>query len=116
MLLGELPGVPSELLHHTFSKYLQSFRAKRSGEQPWSNYSPYEIRIVAALARLGRRSEAMEILEFFLSDRRPLAWNQWPEIVWKDPRSPGNLGDLPHTWIGAEFIMAIDELFDHHVA
>jgi len=46
-------------------------------------------------------------LEFFLADRRPLEWNQWPEISWRDPRSPGHLGDLPHTWIAAEYVIAL---------
>src|SRR5262249_9720394 len=40
-------------------------------------------------------------------DRRPRAWNQWPEIAWRDPRSPGHLGDVPHTWIGAEYVLAV---------
>jgi hypothetical protein len=57
--------------------------------------------------RLGNRDVANELLEFFLSDRRPLEWNQWPEITWKDPRSPGHLGDVPHTWIAAEYLLAL---------
>ena len=40
-------------------------------------------------------------------DRRPRAWNQWPEISWRDPRSPGHLGDVPHAWIGAEYVLAV---------
>jgi hypothetical protein len=56
---------------------------------------------------LGRREEANELLDFFLSDRRPLVWNQWPEISWRDPRSPGHLGDVPHSWIGAEYVLAV---------
>jgi hypothetical protein len=35
-----------------------------------------------------------------------LAWNQWPEIAWRDPRSPAHIGDMPHTWIAAEFALA----------
>jgi hypothetical protein len=61
--------------------------------------------------RLGRRAEAHELLGFFLADRRPRAWNQWPEISWRDPRSPGHLGDLPHTWIAAEYVLAVLALF-----
>ena len=57
--------------------------------------------------RLGRREEAHELLDFFLSDRRPRVWNQWPEISWRDPRSPGHLGDVPHSWIGAEYVLAV---------
>ena len=47
------------------------------------------------------------LLDFFLADRRPRAWNQWPEISWRDPRSPGHLGDVPHSWIGSEFVLAV---------
>jgi hypothetical protein len=40
-----------------------------------------------------------------------MAWNQWPEISWRDLRAPGHLGDLPHAWIGAEFFLAWQGLF-----
>jgi hypothetical protein len=53
---------------------------------------------------------ANELLEFFLSDRRPREWNQWPEITWRDPRSPGHLGDVPHTWIAAEYLLALSSM------
>ena len=51
-------------------------------------------------------TSAAELAEFLLDDRRPRAWNQWPEISWRDPRSPGHIGDVPHTWIGAEYVLA----------
>ena len=81
------------------------------GEIDWNNYSAYEIRILGALVRLGRRADAHELLEFFLADRRPQPWNQWPEISWRDPRSPGHLGDVPHAWIGAEYVLAVLGMF-----
>ena len=49
--------------------------------------------------------------EFFLSDRRPPPWNQWPEIAWRDRAGPAHLGDLPHTWIAAEYVLALRSLF-----
>jgi hypothetical protein len=61
--------------------------------------------------RLGRRDAALELLRFFLSDRRPRPWNQWPEIAWRDPKSPAHVGDLPHTWISAEYVLAVRSLF-----
>jgi hypothetical protein len=103
--------LPADLLTRTYDQYLAGFRKRQSGELDWNNYTPYEIRIIGALVRLGRRSEAHELLAFFLADRRPLAWNQWPEIAWRDPRSPGHLGDLPHTWVGAEYVLAVLSLF-----
>ena len=98
-------------LAYTFDEYLAGLRRRRRGEIDWNNYTAYEIRILGALVRLGRRADAHELLEFFLGDRRPLPWNQWPEISWRDPRSPGHLGDVPHAWIGAEYVLAVLGMF-----
>ena len=103
--------LPAAALAWTFDEYLRGLRRRRSGETDWNNYSAYELRIIGALLRLGRRDDAHELLAFFLGDRRPRPWNQWPEISWRDPRSPGHLGDVPHTWIGAEFVLAVLGLF-----
>ena len=107
--------VPAELdttaLAWTFDKYLEDWRKKRTGALPWTNYTAYEIRIIGAFVRLRKRAEALELLKFFLSDRRPLPWNQWPEISWADPQSPGHVGDVPHTWIAAEYVLAVRCLF-----
>ena len=46
-----------------------------------------------------------------LADRRIPVWNQWPEITWRDPLGPSFIGDLPHTWISAEYMLAICSLF-----
>ena len=102
--VGSLPEGP---LHAMLDTYLDSFRRKHRGEMQWINYSAYEIRIIGAFVRLGKRDTANELLDFFLSDRRPCEWNQWPEITWRDPRSPGHLGDVPHTWIAAEYLLAV---------
>jgi len=106
-LLDFADALPVDALHGMFDTYLDGFRRKHRGEMEWNNYSAYEIRIIGALVRIGKRDEANELLEFFLSDRRPQEWNQWPEISWKDPRSPGHLGDVPHTWIAAEYLLAV---------
>ena len=100
----DLPAVP---LHQMLDTYLEGFRKKHRGEIPWLNYTAYEIRIIGAFVRVGKREKAHELLDFFLSDRRPMEWNQWPEITWRDPRSPGHLGDVPHTWIAAEYMLAL---------
>ncbi len=78
---------------------------------PWTHYNGHEIRILGALIRLGRRDEAHELACFYLDERRPPVWNQWPEITWRDPRSPGHQGDLPHAWIGAEYCLAFRDFF-----
>src|SRR3989442_12991841 len=93
-LLDEAQVLPAAAIDRTFDEYLSNFRKRRRGEVDWSNYSPYEIRIIGALVRLGKRQAAFELAQFFLADRRPPAWNHWPEIAWRDPRSPGHMGDL----------------------
>jgi hypothetical protein len=99
--------LPQAALAWTYDEYLAGLRRRKRGELDWNNYTAYEIRILGALVRLGRREDAHELLDFFLADRRPRAWNQWPEISWRDPRSPGHLGDVPHSWIGAEYVLAV---------
>jgi len=110
-LFADTAGLPEEPLRAMFGQFVTDSRKRHRGDVPWKNYTAYEIRIVGALVRLGWRAEAQEFLEFYLSDRRPRTWNQWPEISWRDPRSPGHLGDVPHTWIGAEYMLVFTSLF-----
>jgi F5/8 type C domain len=115
-LLDMLDGLDRSAVEQTFDRYLYDWRRKRVGALEWQNYTPYEIRIIGAFVRLGRRDAALELLRFFLVDRRPPAWNQWPEIAWRDPRAPAHLGDLPHTWIAAEYVLAVRSLFAYERA
>jgi hypothetical protein len=110
-LLDVPDGLNRKATLRTFDRYLADWRSKRSGAVDASNYTPYEIRIIGALVRLGQRDAALELLRFFLSDRRPQAWNQWPEIAWRDQKAPAHLGDLPHTWVAAEYVLAVRSLF-----
>ena len=110
-LLDCIDVLPRAALEHTFDQYLAGFRGRRDGSVDWNNYSAYEVRIIGALVGLDRRDDAAELAEFLLADRRPRVWNQWPEISWRNPRSPGHLGDVPHTWIGAEYVLAFRSLF-----
>ncbi len=32
-------------------------------------------------------------------------------ITWCDPKTPAHLGDLPHSWVGAEYILALHSFF-----
>ncbi|MBY0274000.1 discoidin domain-containing protein, partial [Candidatus Binatia bacterium] len=105
-LLGETALLPEPQLHATYAQYLDGFRRRRDGAMPWKNYTAYEVRIVGALVQLGMRDAANELADFLLADRRPPAWGQWPEITWRDPLSPGHIGDVPHAWIAAEWALA----------
>ena len=99
--------VPPDALRRTFEKYWTFFRDRRDGKAPWDAFTPYEIRNIGAFVRLGWRERANELLDFFLSYRRPPGWPQWPEVVWHDERAPHFLGDLPHTWVGSDYVRSV---------
>ncbi|HEY7216613.1 MAG TPA: coagulation factor 5/8 type domain-containing protein, partial [Thermoanaerobaculia bacterium] len=107
---GELANLPQPALEHTFERYWKEFVHRRSATD-WEAYTPYELRAVGTFIRLGWKTRAHELLDFFMKDRRPPAWNQWPEVVRRDPRAPGFQGDLPHTWVGSDFVRSFLDLF-----
>ena len=107
-LQEKLPRAP---LARTFDRYVAEARERRDGTMKSEAYTPYELRTVGALVRLGRKAEAHEMLAFFMKDRRPAAWNQWAEVVGRDPRVPRFLGDMPHTWVGTDFIRSFLDFF-----
>jgi hypothetical protein len=103
--------LPPDLLHGTFERYWREFVARRDGGKDWKDYTPYELRNVAAFVRLGWRERAHALLDFFLRDRRPEAWNQWAEVVGRLPREPRFVGDMPHGWISSDYIRSALDLF-----
>ncbi|MBX6364014.1 MAG: discoidin domain-containing protein [Gemmatimonadetes bacterium] len=109
--VGELGRLPEPALHRTFERYYENFVARRDGRVAWDAYTPYELRAVGTFVRLGEREKAHELLDFFLRDRRPPQWNQWAEVVWKDPDTPKFIGDMPHTWVGSDFIRSALDMF-----
>ncbi len=104
---GDASDLPQPAVEETFALYAQELDRRRSGSLSREAYAPYELRIADAFVRLGRRDDASHLLAFVLADRRPLAWNQWPEILWRDPRRPDFLGDLPHGWIGSTYVHSL---------
>jgi hypothetical protein len=108
---GELQNLPRAAVERTFERYYAEFQKRRDGSAPWEAYTPYELRAVGTFVRLGWRARAEELVDFFLAGRRPAAWNQWPEVVWHDPRAPKFLGDLPHAWVGSDFLRSFLDLF-----
>jgi hypothetical protein len=103
--------LPAVELRKTFERYVAETRERADGRRKSDVYTPYELRTVGALVRLGMKAEAHEMLAFFMKDRRPAAWNGWAEVVGKDPRTPRFLGDMPHTWVGTDFIRSFLDLF-----
>jgi hypothetical protein len=104
-------ALPRELLIATFEKGWSAFVARRDGKKAWDVYTPYEFRQVSALVRLGELERAHALLDFYMQDRRPAAWNQWSEVISRLEREPHFIGDMPHTWVGSDFIRAVLDLF-----
>ncbi|MDQ6892981.1 MAG: discoidin domain-containing protein [Acidobacteriota bacterium] len=106
---GELDRLPAQALARTFDRYETEFEARLRAPE-W-DYTPYEIRNVGALVRLGRRERAYGLLGFFLASRRPAEWRGWAEGIASDPRKVKFVGDIPHAWVGSDFIRALIDLF-----
>lgn len=109
--LGELAHLPPAALAATFDRYLEHVRGRATRPPGEEGYTPYELRNVSALILMGRRDDAFSLLELLMQDRRPEAWNQWAEVVWRDPALPRFIGDMPHTWVGASFLAAVRTMF-----
>ncbi|REC83294.1 hypothetical protein DXT57_16475 [Stenotrophomonas maltophilia] len=99
---GAQSVLPAEALRTTFARYLEDVR-KRSQPDALYAYTPYEIRNVLSYVHLGQPQVADELLQGLLHDRRPLEWQVLAEVVHSRLRFPRYLGDMPHTWIGAEY-------------
>ncbi len=103
--------LPPDLLANTFQQYAQDAAARADGTRPQGDYTPYELRTVGALVRLGQADEAHAMLDFFFSDQRPRAWRQWAEVVGREPRIARFLGDMPHAWVSSDFLRSALDLF-----
>lgn len=104
----ELPQTP---LKYSIEKYLETLRERETGQWKNSNYTAYELRLVEPLLRLGKRQEAIKALNFYLREMRAPRWNQWPEITWLNPSLASGIGDMPHSWIGAEYARAFRSFY-----
>jgi len=108
---GDSKSLPATLVRPTYDRYWLEFVDRRDGRKAWDEYTPYELRTVGTLLRLGERDRALEELDFFLAGRRPSAWNQWAEVVGREDRRIRFLGDMPHGWVASDFIRSTLDLF-----
>jgi hypothetical protein len=69
------------------------------------------LRIVGSFIYLNQSHRAHELLKFFLADQRPSNWNHWAEVVWRNRQTPRFIGDMPHTWVGSDYINSIRSFF-----
>jgi hypothetical protein len=96
-------GVRLPPLRRTYARYFAETA------KPREDWTPYEMRIIGAMVRLGDRAHALELIERFMADRRPAAWNQWAEVVGREYRKPRFIGDMPHAWVASDFVRSILE-------
>jgi len=109
---GELDRLPRPALDRTFERYWERFVSRRDDRSfEWKDYTPYELRTIGSFVLLNQPERAQEALAFFMNDRRPRAWNQWPEVVYREPRTAHFIGDLPHTWCGSDFVNSVRMMF-----
>ncbi len=98
--------LPPELIAGTYDRAAARVKAISAPDFD-ANYSPYDLRNLNAFVSLERFEDAFRLLSVMLDSRRPRGWRHWAEVVWGAPRAPDYIGDMPHTWIGAEFATAI---------
>lgn len=98
--------LPIEFVEATYD--ISAARIKLFGKPDFEgSYPPYAVRNLNAFVSLGRFEDAFRLLAAALACRRPSGWRESAEVAWAAPRSPDYIGDMPHTWVGAEFATAI---------
>lgn len=102
--------LPADLLRGTFDRYVAEADARITGRKPWRDYTPYELRNVSALVRLGRVDAAHRVLDWFFTHQRPTGWQQWAEVVLPDAREVRFLGDMPHAWVSSDYLRSALDL------
>jgi hypothetical protein len=108
--VGEQHMLPPNALHATFERYWENFVERRSSSN-WDAYTPYEWRVLGTFIRLGWRERGLEVIDFFMDDRRPAAWNQWAEVVGREERKSRFVGDMPHGWVASDFARSVLDMF-----
>jgi hypothetical protein len=108
--VGETHMLPPNELHATFERYWKQFVERRT-DRGWDAYTPYEWRNLGAFIRLGWRDRGQELIEFFMNDRRPAAWNQWAEVIGREPRKTRFIGDMPHGWVASDYGRSLLDMF-----
>lgn len=108
---GQRDALDPILLGNSFAQQFARVTSRREPGANWTEYTPYELRNVSAFVRLGDAGKANALLDIYMTDRRPAAWNGWAEVVGRDPRAIRFIGDMPHAWVASDFIRAALDLF-----
>ena len=99
--------LPQDLVAATYARSADQIIKLADTPGLIENFSPYIVRNINAFVALGRIDDAFRLLSIVLASRRPQGWRGWAEVVWGVMRAPEYIGDMPHTWIGAEFATAV---------
>jgi hypothetical protein len=108
--VGETQMLPPFELNATFERYWKQFVERRT-DTTWDAYTPYEWRNLGAFIRLRWRDRGEDLIEFFMNDRRPRQWNQWAEVVGREPRKSRFIGDMPHGWVASDYGRSLLDMF-----
>ena len=107
---GQLHAISPDLVKITLDRYVELVKARMVDGAQFV-LAPYELMMVRALLQMDKRRSALEALRFLMRYRRPMGWHQFAEVVDSNARFPRNIGDMPHAWVGAEYLHAVRGLF-----
>jgi hypothetical protein len=107
----EAEYLETEDLMYTLNRYYINTLVPRLKRGLQSAYTPYELRSATAFLLLDEKEKALNMLNYFLKDRRPLNWKHWAEVVHEDYDRPQYIGDMPHAWEGAIYVNLARSLF-----
>jgi hypothetical protein len=108
VLFGSLKDAADRTFERNWTNFTQRRDQSPAG---WKDYTPYELRQVGSYVMLGQPERAYEVLQFHMGYRRPGGWNHWAEVVRPGLRTPGFVGDMPHTWCGSDFLNSLRTMF-----
>ncbi len=108
----ELGHIPQPALDRTFDRYEEELEKRLIPDYNWgAAYTPYEIRNARTFMIMGQKKRSMALFDFLFHDQRPENWNHWAEVVWRLRDDPKFIGDMPHTWIGSDYINSVRSMF-----
>jgi F5/8 type C domain-containing protein len=108
--------LPAAAISATFERYWKFFTDRRDGKLEWDGFTPYEVRVIGSFVRLGWRDRANAALEWFMGYRNPPGWKQWAEVAYREKRAPKYVGDMPHTWVGSDFVRSVLDMLAYERA
>jgi len=107
---NQLDNLPQKQLQSGFDRYFTEVENRNKAGVVY-RITPYELRSVSAFLFMEQKERALKLLRFMLNGIRPAPWNTFGEVLHSDYRYPTYIGDIPHTWVGAEYIKAVRNIF-----